>query len=131
MSGANVRLDLDAIEARARAATPGPWMHRDRPSHGFEEAGVSHEGEEDDGALAKVWGGAARGTANAAHIAGMDPPTALAIVAVVRRLRGALVDILDVSRDRARFVAQGPRGWLKAEQIASDALRAAGVDPDA
>ena len=38
------------------------------------------------------------------------------------RLRIALEAILDVSRDRERFVLLGPRGWSIAERIAKDAL---------
>ena len=38
------------------------------------------------------------------------------------RLRKALEEVLEVSRDREAFVMQGPRAWSKAEQIAKRAL---------
>jgi len=50
-----VTMDIDAIEARANAATPGPWTP--------------------------------------AHIAGMDPPTTLAFVAEMKRLRDSSVNM--------------------------------------
>jgi hypothetical protein len=70
--------DLDAIEARARAATPGPWLVRES------DATVMHH-EPRSGYLTiapvKSWD---RIPENAAHIAGMDPATTLALVKRVR-----------------------------------------------
>lgn len=85
-------LDLDAIEALANAATPGPWEASVLGSEGYAVTGpqgsipgrhrlraprvarCGHEAWDTD-------------KANAAHIAGMDPATTLALVAEVRALR--------------------------------------------
>jgi hypothetical protein len=107
-------LDLDAIEARAKAATQGRWYSD--PGIGWPEglaeaigiaqtaAGVfwpvrSAIGE----SIAFVDG--RKGTPNAgtgndaAHIAGLDPQTALALVAEVRRLREAETRMRAALRD--------------------------------
>jgi hypothetical protein len=47
----------------------------------------------------------------------------------VARLREALRGVLDVSADRARFVAMGPRGFAAAERIAREALAATEPKP--
>lgn len=77
-------LNLDALEATARAATPGPWgLHlgaawqvvTDAPDWGQREVATTGTadsiGSEDD----------------AAHIATFDPPTVLALIAELRRSR--------------------------------------------
>lgn len=38
----------------------------------------------------------------------------------------ALREILNICKDRAAFVAQGPRGFIMAEAIAKDALKGRG-----
>ncbi len=69
-------LDIKSMRERAMAATPGPWDAY-HPAHPKLEAdAVHHRGPADDGCLAKVWGG----SANAAHIAGLDPGTVLALL---------------------------------------------------
>ena len=45
-----------------------------------------------------------------------------ALVGEILRLRLALHDVLDVSRDRQAFVMRGPAAFAKAEQIAERAL---------
>ncbi len=77
-------LDLDAIEARAMAATPGPWEERDNSDEGHGVSTVDPGGRGDD----IVCLGTDGIQADIDHIAGMDPTTTLAIVAEVRRLRG-------------------------------------------
>lgn len=89
-----VDLNLDALEATARAATPGPWI-ADPPSAwdtddvgGYQlQAAVRVK---DSGSI--TWddhGGEVFKPADAEHIATFDPPTTLALIAEVRRLREA------------------------------------------
>ena len=102
-------LDLDAIEARARAATPGPWFVRPRQ---YDDWGYIRGPEQSDGPghfVAQALGGQdytidqlnehRRNKTdpyghNAAHIAGMDPATTLALTAEVRKLREAAATAL-------------------------------------
>lgn len=90
-------LDLDAIEARARAATQGDWyIHcpegdkRCLSIFGEDSANdlvcdLYSELEDEDG-----WEIYPDASANAGHIAGMDPATTLALTAEVRKLREAM-----------------------------------------
>jgi hypothetical protein len=68
-----VTLDLDALEAVAKAATPGPW-------------GASRSGlkviSADGWLVAEAWNPQ---SANVAHIAAFDPPTVLALIEQARR----------------------------------------------
>ena len=105
---AGTGLDLDVIEARAKAATQGPWKdssgcvasettrHAERYNYDDEQSDrltvarcgdtfVPRMGMPDDKVAA----------ANAAHTAGMDPPTTLALVAELRLLREANVAMLE------------------------------------
>ena len=73
-------LDLDALEAVARAATPGPWTHQpygEKNQNGdyiggdvFDRAGEYLLSEVSDSA--------------GAHIATFDPPTVLDLIALAR-----------------------------------------------
>ncbi|MBN7792416.1 ead/Ea22-like family protein [Microbacterium esteraromaticum] len=86
-------LDLDALEAVARAATPGPWeweppSDEQWPS-GDEPLVTSNPGE--DGypdVVLSGWGYDASGTEasdeDRGHIATFDPPTVLALIARVK-----------------------------------------------
>lgn len=65
-------LNLDEIERIARAATPGPWEEAER-DHIFGPDGVTH--------IAII---IRQDAGDTAHIARMDPPTTLALVARVR-----------------------------------------------
>lgn len=83
--------DLDAIQARADAAIPGPWIVDDDPptvypvvrADGHAVAGCSTSG------LGK-W----PGLPNAEHIAGLDPQITLALVAELRAAR----EVIEVAR---------------------------------
>ena len=44
--------------------------------------------------------------------------------AITEGLLDALEEVRDLSRDRAAFVAQGPRAWAKAEAVIDRALSA-------
>jgi len=94
--------ELDAIEASAKAATPGPW--------------TVFDGDVCLGDLEKSKGGDELiGTENpedARYIAAMHPQTAFRLVAEVRRLRAALVAI----RDDLHLSAEG------LQNLAHDAL---------
>ena len=94
-------LDLDAIEARARAATQGEWIpgHHANPDHSCSCRGILSEFY--FGSICTVNESLTRdiedgdnpppeeAAANARHIAGMDPTTTLALTAEVRKLREA------------------------------------------
>lgn len=79
-------LNLDDIEAKARAATPGPWTNRHRYASC---RNLVHTADRGRLLVAEAAGPApdpryAVQTANAAHIARMDPPTTLALCARIR-----------------------------------------------
>lgn len=120
------RADLDGIERRARAATPGPW-HREEYEDGDQGEGptgvypgsrgpivegndvsgpIGEEGY--DNSVAHCYSGH-----DAAHIAGMDPTTTLRLVA---ELRGALAEVerLTRERDAARAEARDLRAVVEA-----------------
>jgi hypothetical protein len=69
-----VKLDLDEIEAAAKAASPGPWRIH---SHG----GVAED-------------------ANARFIGTVDPSKALALVARLRAAEALLAEVLDDCEER-------------------------------
>jgi diacylglycerol kinase family enzyme len=88
------QLDIDAIAARANAATPGPWEP--------DEVHMLTAPTQLDGFASPIERAATEAHlwANYLHIAGMDPDTTLALVAEVRRLRDervvATLDELDL-----------------------------------
>ena len=78
-------IDLNAIEARAKAATPGDWE-----ADGLEgQVRVTSTHVVVDGIT--MWA-----ETDAQHIAGMDPSTTLRMVAEIRALRAALWDVAQV-----------------------------------
>ena len=66
-------LDLDALEAVARAATPGPWH---QGAHYIGAGGEPHDPE--------VQVGQASAIRDAKHMATFDPPNVLALIAAAR-----------------------------------------------
>lgn len=83
-------LDLDALEATARAATPGPWFARGLD----DEPTVNHEFDTEGhgpGYGAHVYPDKPE---DAVFIAAFDPPTVLALIERVREAEAA--------RDRAQ-----------------------------
>ena len=87
-------IDLDAIQARANAATPGPWgSHRDLNAVYTVQARprTTRDGMENDGAIATLAAGRtdAESYANARFIAAAREDVD-ALVAEVRRLRAVL-----------------------------------------
>ena len=85
-------MDLDKMEAVARAAKQEDWRAIRHPQHDHEKNGelwLIAAGEEDDDGdpiIAQVHEYAAPETAK--HIATFDPPTVLALIARVRELEG-------------------------------------------
>lgn len=82
-------LDLDALEAVAQAATPGPWqvldsIHGDPVVHQVDRAILS------GGGVATAFHGEDYGRADAVHIAAFDPPTVLALIAELRDSRARI-----------------------------------------
>lgn len=88
-------LDLDALEAVARAATPGPWEYRhESPSMNGENCTIRQSGVPGIRMSAHVYG---FGTGMIEHIAAFDPPT---VRALITRIREA-----ERERDGARWAA--------------------------
>lgn len=76
-------LDLDALEAVARAATPGPWEESETVM--WDDETPQALVKTPDGAL--TWddhGGLVFTPVDAAHIASFDPPTVLSLIGRVR-----------------------------------------------
>ena len=89
--------ELDAMEAVAQAATPGPWQVLDS-IHGDPIVHQVGRGYLSGGGVATAFHGEDYGRTVAAHIATFDPPTVLALI---ERLRKA-----EAERDEWRAVAE-------------------------
>lgn len=74
-------LDLDALEAVARAATPGPWH---QGAHYIGAGGEPHDPE--------VQVGQASAIRDAKHMAAFDPPTVLAMIARMKWAESQLAE---------------------------------------
>jgi hypothetical protein len=83
-------IDLDALEATARAATHGPWQHT--PFGGQNQNGDYFGGDVFDGhgeyLLSEVR------DEDGAHIATFDPTTALALIARLREAEAVIAEAL-------------------------------------
>lgn len=85
-------LDLDALEAVARAATPGPWEYRhESPSMNGENCTIRQSGVPGIRMSAHVYG---FGTGMIEHIAAFDPPTVLALITRIREAERHNVQLL-------------------------------------
>jgi hypothetical protein len=82
-------IDLDAVEAAAKAATPGPWSAMRWSGDTWPDARISVGADEHGSRMAIAMNTryAKRPEEDMAHIATMDPTTTLALVEEVRRLR--------------------------------------------
>jgi len=114
-------LDLDGIEARAKAATPGPWRAEGHEINAGYGADFWMVGDVDS-------------SADAAHIAGLSPDVALELCAEVRRLRKLAEAERALRLTERACAAAGPsRGEqvaaIEALKVARDALRALGGEP--
>ena len=118
-------LDLEAIKARALAATPGPWEAKDNGEIVCTAPGVLKD---------HVWVVTADEFSpvddnTAAHIAGMDPTTTLALIERTERLQDAWSEAV-TSGEWATFQLEEARDRLKItdETIERAALAIAEVD---
>lgn len=85
-------LDLEAIKARAQAATPGPWRVGEDDAFIVSESQKDFRGRPEE----VVWPDEqyAFTAHDGAHIAGMDPETTLALVDEVESLRERVLALL-------------------------------------
>lgn len=89
---------LDEIEAKAKAATDGPWRFEAQDSGGCCLV------EPDRGSMGATYPSTLTGkplnaVANAVHITRLDPPTTLALVARIRELEGEVNSLEDAMRE--------------------------------
>jgi hypothetical protein len=127
--------DIDALEAAARAATPGPWeVERDiDPAHYSPDVlaagGVIVQTLASD--MTRM-----EDAANAAYIAALHPGAALALIARVRRAEAALRKISEASKDECDPELTSERsmgnyddvfydGWRQGDWEAAKVARAA------
>lgn len=77
---------LDVLEARARAATAGPWTYQEQSDD------YTHIVRAPDRRfLCQLWQDKSSvSEANARHFAAFDPPTVLALIAVAKRAQAVL-----------------------------------------
>jgi len=81
-----MKIDLDALEAVARAATPGPWEAE--PYRYTADDDRVRVTSPSDGHLFNLAEGVE--PVNASHIAAFDPPTVLALIAKLREAEAAI-----------------------------------------
>src|SRR5690606_964540 len=86
-------IDLDALEATARAATPGPWEADDNMPFSPELQGIFAP-EQRRYVLKVDFGDQPESPADAEHIATFDPPTVLALIARLREAE-AVIEAID------------------------------------
>lgn len=89
-------LDLSALEATARAATPGPWTVASEDIWTGEDGAFGIPLYRTDRGQDRSWGeqlSDAQRDANAAHIAAFDPPTALELIALAKRAEKAEAEV--------------------------------------
>ncbi|QLJ01493.1 hypothetical protein HZZ00_10975 [Streptomyces sp. NEAU-sy36] len=116
------QLDLDAIQARANAATPGPWFpHEDWPGRVFAES-------EFNAHVARVTGSNPEANEQFIAHAREDVP---ALVAEVRRLRART--LTESEHNRAWHAIEGAAGQEGADPgtVLNAVLRALGINPPA
>jgi hypothetical protein len=108
------RVNLDAIEARAKEATPGPWWI-DR------NGAICTSGMKVPPALHPiVFDAVYDNVLDAEHIAGMDPQTVLALVAELRVAR-EVVEAFRLWVDHDDVDVTGPPGLVEPAVAALDA----------
>lgn len=123
---AGMAVDLDAIEARARAATLGPWQVggvRESLGVGYYKRAQAHTvGPDGDPVALALYKPEhhAQHWADAQYLATMDPPTTLALVAEMRRLKAERDAMREALVPFAAFEPalrewRGPMGCLKRE----------------
>ncbi len=86
-----VSIDLDALEATARAATPGPWLIGNSEMYG--PSAITRDAEGLPQVQDQWVCDADAGHPNAEHIATFDPPTVLALIARLREAEAVIAEI--------------------------------------
>ena len=106
-------LDLDALEAIARKATPGPW---------FSDLRYGREGYFLSEASDQL--GITEFTRDTEHIANFDPPTVLALLAALKEAQEQLAELFEsvADYDNARSGQPGV-DWTHIQRVA-EAVRA-------
>lgn len=123
-------IDLDALEAAARAATPGPWLTaEDWPGNGRR---YIVESKQRSVASTRTWDND-NTDADAAYIAAANPAIVLTIIARLRAAEGALMAIHEFANDDGNWEHEeiiaddgmfiGCDGRYTVEAMASDALK--------
>lgn len=114
--------DLDAIEARAKAATPGPWrLSEMNPG----EVWAVRDPADWDALLVATTATRLNpaDVDNTPHIAGMDPEQTLALVAEVRELRVEVTNLTAagraVGRGHARETTRADAAEAEVERLLS------------
>lgn len=93
-------VDLDALEAAAKAATQGEWKQNSEASW---EVVVEEHPDVPDGPLIEVADTFDDGDKNAAYIIAAQPRAVLALLDEIERLRGALDKIADERMYRSGY----------------------------
>ena len=104
-------LNLDDLEATAKAATPGPWIADPPSAWDTDDVGgyllQAAVRVKDSGSI--TWddhGGEVFKPADAEHIAAFDPPTVLALIARLREAE-AVIEAARESEARTMVIAWG------------------------
>ena len=128
-------LDLTKLREIAEAATPGPWQARmttfGDPNDGPTHSCVRVEGAHWTDHLA-VAEGCAEADRNMAHIAAFDPPTVIALIDELERLRTiadaqveAAAEVLTLDIDGSEWDEISPKAQDKVRELARQCLEAA------
>lgn len=100
-------LDLDALEATARKARPGPWeLCEESPSMGGPNYTIRQAGVAGILMSGYVYG---HGTGMAEHVVAFDPPTSLALIAELREAEAAIENASHIHGPRK--VWEGDRAY--------------------
>lgn len=109
-------LNLDDLEAIARAATPGPWQH-------LPYGGQNQNGDYSGGEIYEANGEHLISDVSdeaGSHIATFDPPTVLALIAKLREAEAVIEKLMDASQR----VEGGPIPWVEIDTHDWDAALA-------
>lgn len=102
-------IDLDALEATARAATPGPWH---RHPHPLDDQMSDIRGPINDDYDVVVY--AESEPSDAEHIAAFDPPTVLALIARLREAE-ACIAVVEANIGGPKRMADGHMSYIVTE----------------
>lgn len=120
------RIDLESLEQKARAASPGPWVvHADGKEFGSSDRSTSPGVDTADGQVVCWWGTGLCGipqNPDADFIASAHPETVLALITEVRALRS------DAERYRYLRDPQRTQEVMAEKQIGRDIWEWASAD---